>query len=101
MSDGPSNHDRRGRFAPGNQAWRNRARSDARRVAALRSAAIKAVTADDVAAIMVRLVTLARDGNVPAAKEVLQRLLGPATEIDLQGRLSELEDAIGQMRGMK
>jgi hypothetical protein len=44
--------------------------------------------------IIRKLVELALAGDVGAAREVLQRCLGPAVEIDLIERLERLEAAL-------
>jgi hypothetical protein len=44
------------------------------------------------------LLALAKGGEVPAAKELLQRLLGPPVELDLIERLENLERQIAESR---
>jgi hypothetical protein len=56
-------------------------------VAALRQAALEAVTPDDVRAIMAQLTALARDGDVAAAKVVLSYAIGKPAEAPDPDRL--------------
>jgi hypothetical protein len=70
--------DARGRFAAGNKGGpRN---PFGRRTAELRKAMLAAISGDDLQAIMVKLVELARAGDVPAAKLVLHYAVGKPTE---------------------
>lgn len=55
---------------------------------------LEAVTEKDMAAILGTLVELAKGGNVPAAKEVLDRCLGRTLEADLLERLEQLEASL-------
>ena len=52
----------------------------ARRVAALRTALMDAVTDDDIRAVATALVKRAKAGEVPAIRELLDRLVGKPTE---------------------
>lgn len=69
----------------------------ASRVAKLRCAMLEAVTPEDMTAIIRKLVELAREGDVQAAKEVLSRTLGKPQEIDLVERLEALEGLMGTL----
>ncbi len=74
-----------GRFSPGWQGGPGN--PHARQVANLRSALLKAVTPEDLNAIVAKLVKMAKSGNVVAAKEVLDRCLGrPQAEVALTKR---------------
>lgn len=77
-----SNGDRnaRGRFEPGNKLAKGN--PHARRVAELRSAALAAVTPEDIAAIIGVLVAKARDGDLAAMKLLLDRVLGRDVPVD-------------------
>src|SRR5687768_1674511 len=66
----------------------------ARRVARLRSALLKAVTPDDLWDVVAALLSQAKAGDVAAAKELFQRLLGPPVELDLVERLASLEQRL-------
>ena len=76
IADAPSTNGRtlRGQFARGNPGGPGN--PYARRTAALRSALLDAVTEADIRAIAKALVKRARDGEVPAVRELLDRLLG-------------------------
>ncbi len=76
-----------GRFLPGNPGGPGN--PYARRVAVLRNALLEAVTVDDLCAIIAKLVSLAKSGDVPAAKEVLDRCLGRTLEANLIERLEQ------------
>lgn len=88
---GQPERDDRGRFAQGNRAAAGRRSNHAERVAELRQAAIDAVSTEDMRALICKLRDLALGGNVPAAREVLDRVLGRPVEADLLERLDELE----------
>ena len=64
----------RGQFAKGNPGGPGN--PYARRTAALRSALLDAVTEADIRAVARALVKRAKDGEVPAVRELLDRLLG-------------------------
>ena len=78
-----------GRFAPGNAFARGN--PHARRVGALRSALLDAVTEDDIKAVIANVVSQAKDGDMAAAKVLFERVLGKPQESDLMERLEELE----------
>src|SRR5262249_1994659 len=78
--------DAQGRFAPGNPGGPGN--PFARQVAALRQAVLQSVTAEDLQAITRKLVELAKEGNVGAAKLVRAYAVGkpaPAPEPDRLG----------------
>ena len=83
-----------GRFSPGNKLARGN--PHAKRVARLRSTLLKAVTTDDIRAIVARLLQDALAGNVQAAKEILERTLGKAQETDLIERIDKLEAILAE-----
>jgi hypothetical protein len=81
VSDGASDRDKNGRFAPGNQCGKGN--PYARRMAELRWAALEELTADDIRALMRRLHAQALGGDVPAATLLLRYALGrPPEPID-------------------
>ena len=86
-----------GRFKPGNKGGPGN--PHAKRVARLRSALLKAVSPADMQAIVAKLVTDAKAGSVPAAKEVLERTLGKPFEADLLERLEHLEALLNREDG--
>lgn len=78
-SPSPNGRTPRGRFAKGNPGGPGN--PYARRTAALRSALLDAVTEADIRAIAKALVKRARDGEVPAVRELLDRLLGRSGDV--------------------
>ena len=57
---------------------------------------LAAVSDKEMKAVVKKLVELAKSGNVPAAREVLDRCLGRPVEADLLERLEELEELLSQ-----
>lgn len=55
---------------------------------------LSAISAEDVEAIITQLVESARDGDIAAAREVLDRTLGKAAQSELIQRVEELEARI-------
>lgn len=84
--NGPNGRDRRGRFTKGNGG------GPGQRVAKLREALLRAVTPVDMAAMVKKLITMAKGGDVPAAKLVIERVLGPAMPADILERIEALEN---------
>ena len=80
-----------GRFAVGNPGGPGN--PHARHIGQLRSTMLAGVTAEDMAAIVARLVTLAKGGELAAIREVMDRVLGRPVEADLIERLEALERA--------
>ena len=76
----PSSNGRttKGRFAKGNHGGPGN--PHAKQVALLRSALLAAVTVEDIEAIARALVAHARAGEIPAARELLNRVLGKAPD---------------------
>ena len=93
--NGNSNHDRRGRFAKGNQAAVGRRRKQAEHVGKLRTAMYAAFTPEGVLRVVAELETLAEDGNVQAIKEYLDRAVGKPLPLDIVERLQQIEEALG------
>ncbi len=93
-TNGDNGREADGRFSKGNPGGPGD--PFAQRTAKLRSAMLNAVTEDDVAAIIRKLVAEAKDGDVSAAREVLTRVLGKPTDaadpdrVDLDG--TQLDD---------
>lgn len=83
----------RGTFAKGNAGGPGN--PHAKRVARLRSALMRAVTPDDIKGIVRKLIDMARAGDVAAAREVLQRVLGPPVPLSFEERLARIESALG------
>lgn len=84
-----------GRFAPGNPGGPGN--PHAAHVGRLRSALLSAVGPEDLDAIARKLVKLARAGEMPAIRELLDRTLGRPTEADLIERLEALEELAGKV----
>lgn len=79
MSPSANGRTARGRFAKGNPGGPGN--PHARRVAALRTALLASVTERDVKQVAQALVKRAKQGDVPAVRELLDRLLGKAGDI--------------------
>jgi hypothetical protein len=88
-----------GRFGKGNTVAKGN--PHARRVARLRSALMRAVTPDDLRDVVAALLRQAKTGDVPAVRELMQRLLGPPESLDLIERLDALEAKINQISDNK
>jgi hypothetical protein len=58
---------------------------------------LKAVSPDDLRDVIIALLTAAKGGDVAAARELLQRLLGPPESLDLLNRLHVLEQQLAQL----
>ena len=87
---GGDGRDTRGRFTRGNAGGPGNPHGG--QVSRLRSAILAAVDTDDIEAIVRTLVMKAREGDLAAAKEVLDRCVGPPTDGDLTERLDTLEE---------
>ncbi len=72
--NGGNGRDGRGRFAKGNVGGTGN--PHARHVGQLRSALLATVTSEDIEAVVGKLIELAKNGNIQAAKEVLDRIYG-------------------------
>jgi hypothetical protein len=84
--DGPDGDGRdasTGRFVVGNRAGRGNPL--AARVAALRKALFDAITEEDLAAAVKALVTQAKNGDVAAIRELLDRCIGKPGRVDDDG----------------
>jgi hypothetical protein len=65
----------------------------------LRSELLRSVTPKDLREVVAALLAQAKAGDVPATKELLQRLLGPPVELDLLERLDRLEQRLAEQQG--
>ncbi len=90
--------DASGRFARGNAGGPGN--PYAKQVGSLRSAMIEAVTPSDLKAVTRKLIVLAKSGNVPAIREILDRTLGKPVQADLIERIEELERVVADKEGM-
>ena len=86
----------RGRFGPGNKYAKGN--PHARRVARLRAELLRTVTPADMREVATALLNQAKAGDVAAAKELLQRLLGPPVALDLMERLEALERHLAEVQ---
>ena len=68
-----------GRFLPGHKEG-GPGNPHAKAVSTLRAALLAAVTQDDVEAVVKKLVDQAKDGNIVAARELLDRLFGKSNQ---------------------
>ena len=60
----------------------------------MRSGMFQAVSVNDVKAVAKQLVGVAKSGEVPAVKLLLDRLLGPPVALDFEERLKALEEKV-------
>ncbi len=80
-----------GRFGGGNTFGQGNPHH--KRVADLRSALLEAISPEDLRAILKKLIEQAKAGDVAAAKEVLDRIFGRATQpIEVGGSFPELTE---------
>ena len=82
----------RGRFAPGNPGGPGS--GVARKVARFRASMFAAVKAGDVKAIVAELLKQAKAGESWAVKLALEYLCGAPRDVDLEERLTALEETI-------
>jgi hypothetical protein len=88
-----------GRFAKGNAGGPGN--PNGRRTAELRTALLDAVTADDIRAIVGRLVAMARGGNLAAVAMLLDRVFGrPVAAVDLQADVHSMASKEFRVAGM-
>lgn len=81
--------DPNGRFTSGNPGGPGN--PHAGQVSKLRAAILAAVDEGDIEAIIAQLVCKAREGDLAAAREVLDRTIGKAAQSDLLERIEALE----------
>tara|TARA_R110002111_G_C6003165_1_gene373396 strand:- start:6172 stop:6486 length:315 start_codon:yes stop_codon:yes gene_type:complete len=82
--------EKNGRFAKGNTGGPGN--PHAGRVSQLRSAILTAITPEDIDAIIKKLLVRARDGDLAAIKEILDRCIGKPGQSDLMERIETLEE---------
>ena len=97
----PNGRNSNGRFSTGNSGGPGN--PHAMKVGQLRSALIDAVSPEDIAAIVGKLVEQAKAGDVRAIREVLDRTLGKPVEADLierleHGQINTDQSTIGEAR---
>ncbi|MCL4195836.1 MAG: hypothetical protein KJZ87_29130 [Thermoguttaceae bacterium] len=81
-----------GRFAPGNKLGRGSPLAG--RAAKLRAALLASVSDDDIREIAAMLVQKAKEGDLPAIAQLLDRVLGKPTASDLMERVEKLEETL-------
>ncbi len=91
-----------GQFAPGNTLTRGRPdRLEVRLVREFRQRLLKSITAEQAEIVMrALLVSAVEDRSVSAAKELLNRLVGPPVALDVFDRVAQLEDEIAGIKEM-
>jgi len=95
VSGSDTTRDTHGRFVRGNPGGPGN--PHAGRVSQLRAAIIEAVDADDIRAIITRITQQAREGDLAAARELLDRTIGRPSQADLLARIEALEVAAERM----
>jgi len=88
--------DARGRFLPGNRCAKGN--PHAKKVQQLRSTLMRSVTGSELRSIIKSLLAKAAGGDVHAAKLILDRTLGPPVALDLEERISRLEEVLENLR---
>lgn len=90
-SNGSSGRDSGGKFTKGNAGGPGN--PHAQRVSQIRSVLLDAVSDNDIKAIVKALVAQAKEGDVKAAAELFNRLIGRAGDAPVQGELSSPDTA--------
>ncbi len=90
--NGSNGRNSRGQFTAGNAGGPGN--PFARHIGQLRTALMESMTPADVEAVVHKLVDLAKEGSIPAAKELLERCLGKAESLDLLERVEVLEQRL-------
>lgn len=92
-----TDRDQRGRFLPGNPGGPGN--PHAGKVARLRTAMLEAITPEDVNAAIMALAAKAREGDVAACRELLDRAVGKAGEAaDILVLVNELTIKLEELR---
>lgn len=84
-----------GRFVPGNPGGPGN--PHAGQVSKLRAAILHGVDEDDIQAIIEQLVAKARNGDLAAAREILDRTVGKSAQADFLERIEALEAAADRL----
>lgn len=85
-----------GKFVAGNRGGPGN--PHARRVARLRAELLRSMTPRDVRQVIEALIAEAKGGSVPAARELLDRVIGRPLETDILERLEMLEVSLAGKR---
>lgn len=87
------NRDTRGRFAPGNRCGRGNPLAG--RAAKIRAVLLRKLTTKQAGEITDVLIRRARDGDLAAIRELLDRTIGKPVQTDVLERLEKLEEKLG------
>jgi hypothetical protein len=82
----------RGTFAPGNKLAKGY--PHARRANRLRAELYRVVTVEEFREIVRAMVKEAKNGDIAAAREIIERLLGKPESADTMARIEELETTL-------
>jgi hypothetical protein len=82
----------KGTFAPGNKLAKGY--PHARRANRLRAELYRVVNVEEFRAIVKAIVKEAKAGDVTAAREIIERLLGKPENVDVMARLEEMESML-------
>jgi hypothetical protein len=96
QAEDPWNRDGSGRFGKGNQGGPG-ASALAVKQTKLRIAMLAALQEEDVQEVVRKLIELAKEGSIAAAKEVLDRAAGKAEAYDLAVRLEQVEKLLARL----
>lgn len=97
VSGGKSGRDSRGKFLAGNRFSRGATPLQAKQQK-LRAALLSAVTPQDLREVIQALLAKARGGDVGAAQELLNRVIGRPTSAETNQKLAELERALADIQ---
>ena len=98
-TNGNNGRDANGRWAKGNGGGPGNPL--AKKVQAIRVALVGAITAADIQAVVQKLIEKAKGGDVASAKIIFERAVGPAEALDLDLRLTELENRVLESHNKK
>jgi hypothetical protein len=87
--------DKRGRFVKGNK--HGQGNPLAGRAAKLRAVLLQKVTDKDIAEITDRLIKMAKDGDLAAIKEILDRTVGKPGQVEMYERIEQLESKLAEL----
>ena len=93
-TNGANGRDHAGRFARGNTGGPGN--PHARKIQQIRSALMKAIRPSDIKIAVEKLVEAAKAGDRFALAELLDRTIGRAIPMDVEGRLARLETMLAE-----
>lgn len=95
LTNAGNGHDHLGRFTVGNTLGRgNPANAKAQKI---RAALLTSIKPNDIRAVVAKLVEMAKAGDLPAIKELLDRAVGRPAPSDVAARIEQLETLIMRM----